>query len=175
MHFKWSCNILCDKQDCKIVVNYFSQYCMRAGRAHLGCQWWSLSSADTFHQCFKQIISVNISFIWWILDEKRHSYDPAPQPPNNFKKAEQGDLAKAHQVSCQCFFCFYSILVAKSTLPNFEFTECDCWDAEQPGAGPGRWGGQSDLGGRQEDVNGLGAGYGPHFYHDWQSRDQSSR
>jgi len=28
-------------------------------------------------------------------DEKRH--DPAPQPPNNFKKAEQGDLAKAHQ------------------------------------------------------------------------------
>ena len=108
MHFKWSCNIFCDKQDCKIVVNYFSQYCMRAGRAHLGCQWWSLSSADTFHQCFKQIISVNISFIWWILDEKRHSYDPAPQPPNNFKKAEQGDLAKAHQVSCQCF---YSILV----------------------------------------------------------------
>lgn len=30
-------------------------------------------------------------------DEKRHSYDPAPQPPNSFKKAEQGDLAKAHQ------------------------------------------------------------------------------
>ena len=63
-------------------------------------QWWSLSSADTFQRCFKQIISVNSPFIWWILDEKRHTHDPAAQPPNNFKKAEQGDLAKAHQVSC---------------------------------------------------------------------------